>query len=231
MAFKRKRSKYGSKKRTKRVRTRGSFSRRSMVSGRSLGNMGFPRKIRMVHKYTDRNLNTVSTTDFNYSFKANGMFDPNTTGSGGQPLYYDQMVAIYNHYTVIGSRIKVTIVPTGTTVQEPFRVVLLPLDDATSPTNVDTAAQQKGAVYRIAQGGINPDRIIMRSRWSAKKYFGGAVMNNSLLRGSNGVDPTEQTTFHIMAKALDGVSVINFWMGVEIEYIAIWSELKDIALS
>ena len=36
------------------------------------------------------------------------MFHPDKSSVGHQPMYFDQLQAIYDHFTVINSRIKVT---------------------------------------------------------------------------------------------------------------------------
>lgn len=43
-----------------------------------------------------------------YVYTTNGLYDPNTTGIGHQPTGFDQLMALYNEYVVIGSTIKVS---------------------------------------------------------------------------------------------------------------------------
>jgi hypothetical protein len=50
----------------------------------------------------------VAAQLYSYVYAANGCFDPNVTGTGHQPMGFDQMMTFYNHYTVISSKIKVT---------------------------------------------------------------------------------------------------------------------------
>jgi len=46
-----------------------------------------------------------------YAYRCNSLFDPNYTGTGHQPLGFDQLAALYAHYTVLKSRIRVTWYP------------------------------------------------------------------------------------------------------------------------
>lgn len=41
-------------------------------------------------------------------FRGNSLYDPDYTGTGHQPLYFDQYMAMYSKYRVLGSRCKVT---------------------------------------------------------------------------------------------------------------------------
>ena len=54
----------------------------------------------------------------NYLYSCNGMYDPNITGTGHQPMYFDQFTAMYDHYTVLKSMMKATVVAntTGATI-------------------------------------------------------------------------------------------------------------------
>jgi len=42
-----------------------------------------------------------------YVFAANGMYDPNITGTGHQPKGFDQLMLFFQHYQVLGARILV----------------------------------------------------------------------------------------------------------------------------
>ena len=65
-----------------------------------------PLKMAATLLYSDQiTLNPAAGTVSKHVFSANGLFDPNITGVGHQPRGFDQYMALYNHYTVIGARI------------------------------------------------------------------------------------------------------------------------------
>lgn len=52
-------------------------------------------------KYTDEfDLTLTSGSLNNYAFNSNGLYDPDQTGTGHQPLGYDQLSAMYSRYRV-----------------------------------------------------------------------------------------------------------------------------------
>lgn len=198
--------------------------------GTSLGrSLGFPRMLKFKHKYTENFTLTSSTTTAHYHFCANGMYDPNITGTGHQPMYFDQLSEIYNHYHVIGSQCKFTVVPVGTTAQVPYRVITWINDDTTNP-GTNALEEQKGAQTRLCQGGLNPDKLFFKQNWSAKRYFGNVMANDSL-KGTTSTNPSEISVFHIALRPLDEVTSVSVYVRVEITYIAIWNELKDAVAS
>lgn len=60
------------------------------------------------NEYIPISSNTSGTVISQYRFNCNSLYDPNQSGTGHQPLYYDTYAGLYNHYLVLGSRIKVT---------------------------------------------------------------------------------------------------------------------------
>lgn len=66
----------------------------------------FPYKMQVVMRYTESVIIpdvTVAGVVSHYLFRANGIYDPNFTGIGHQPMGHDQWSNIYNHYQVIES--------------------------------------------------------------------------------------------------------------------------------
>lgn len=218
---------YGRKKSSYRALAKKMYKRRGTQVGRTLG---FPKMLKFQHKYWEQLSLTDSGGYVHHQFSCNGMYDPNTTGVGHQPMYYDQLAALYDHYTVIGSKIKWTIVPQGTSVQAPYKITTW-INDDTATTGASASFQEnKFAQTRICQGGVNPDRIVLTQKWSAKKFFGNVLANDEL-KGGTSANLIEQSHFQISFRSLDGVSTISVYAIAEITYIAIWRELKELGSS
>lgn len=191
---------------------------------------GFPERLVMKHKYIGAfTLNGTTGLAVN-SFKANGMFDPDTTSVGHQPMLYDQMKAIYNHWTVKSSKIKVTF---GQDTQLIGTVTGIYLNDDASvtPTAFYDAAEQRNAVVTMLPklGAAGPRTL--KLGYNSKKFFGADGLTNSTLAGDAGTDPTESAQFTIFCQSIDVATSFQISGLVELEYTAEWFELKDLAAS
>jgi len=184
---------------------------------------GFPTRLAMRHKYSELVASTSTTGSLaTYVFNANGMYDPNTTAAGHQPMYFDELAAIYDHYTVVSSFIKITIT-TGSSNASPAQCVLALDDDTTGTGNVNYAAEgNRSVVKTIGQSANQP--LILTSYWSAKS-FGPNPLDNDNLQGSSAANPTEASHWILYINSLNGqTTACN--VGCEIWYNAVWDELK-----
>lgn len=175
-----------------------------------------------------------------YTFRANDMYDPNYTGTGHQPLGFDQWVGtIYDHFTVVGSKIKVTPTMQGFDATGTNSCVYgVILDDNstfayTNPAAVLESKQGKGAVLlgNTGTGTGNKPRPAKRN-FSAKKFFGTReIVGKDLYRGGATFSPTEDAFFTVWSGSVGGNNpdLLNFL--VEIEYIAVLTEPKYLAQS
>lgn len=212
-------------------RTRKRVARRKQLRNRvsvPVG-LGFPRRMVMTHKYnTLVSLNTgaLGVTGFQ-QFRCNGMFDPDFTLSGHQPLYFDQMSVVYNHYTVIGSKITIRATKTDASNQIPTTVGVYIDDDGTVvSTNLNTLIEQSQSRYKF----VTQERdAIFTMKWSAKKQFGGSILGNDNLQGTTTSDPNEQSFFTVFANSEQLVTSTSIQLWADIEYIAVWSELRPVA--
>jgi len=190
---------------------------------------GLPKKVVVTHKYNEYvQLYNVSGATQHYQFSCNGMYDPNLSATGHQPLYFDQFVALYNHYTVIGSKITWKIAQNNTS-QFTTKVALWVNDDTTTNPTYEALSEQAGSKELIIPAG-STDVYTRTMNWSAKKAFGGAILGNSIFRGTATSNPSEICVFQISAYQ-PAASPIALDVDVTIEYIAVWTELKDIASS
>jgi len=197
---------------------------------------GLPKKMTMIHKYVERgtmqNTTGAPSTIATQEYYTNNLFRVNkTSGSTHQPLYFDQMMLIYNTFTVIGSKFKVTFMrPEVASAVGASSVVGVFINDkigAIVPVVTSTMAEQTGSKNSIVR--TDTASITKTMTWSAKKRIGGSVLGNNDLSGSNTASPVETNTYVMWQQdfAKTTASSVNF--NVEIEYIAVWSGLRDIA--
>ena len=69
------------------------------------GIFGFPDEFITTIRYVDvYTLTSASNGIAKQYMRMNSLFDPDQTGTGHQPYYFDQFAALYNRYTVLGSK-------------------------------------------------------------------------------------------------------------------------------
>lgn len=201
--------------------------------------IGFPKKITMVHKFSQIvSFTTTTGTPTQYVWSANSLYHPDISGgSTHDPYYFDQMTPLYDHYCVIGSRATVKIVPSGTattTANANNNSMLLSFyvnDDTTATSTLpQNQAEYQASKVRLT-GNVFDKPFVMTERWSARKYFGKGVLANDELQGTATTRPTEQSYYNLAIIAADQASTITAIAHVQIEYIAIWKEIRDVAAS
>jgi len=206
--------------------SRGIRSKDTVRAGK-----GFPKKIVMTHTYFDGILLQTGATGglITQQFTCNGMYDPDVTGSGHQPLYYDQMTALYNHYTVVGSKITLRVCSSSSTAIPCTFGVYINDDSTVTPTYLGIT-EQSLSTHTVVPPGGNETKVVSQP-WSAKKTFGGAVLANDDLQGTVTTNPTELQIYTVFAHCPNMVAQATLYVDVTIEYIAVWDELKDVAAS
>jgi len=221
-----KRTKYTYHK-TKNVPVKSTFKRPPFY--RSI--VGFPPKMTYKLKYNDAiQLNPSTTSLVNYQFRANSLYDPDYTSTGHQPLYFDQIINIYDHYVVIGSKIKITANRNTSAANAARLCIYLNDDTSITPSSLVTASEQStGKVTSV--GIVDTVPVTLSLGFSSKKIFGPNPLANANLKGSATTNATEEAIYTILCQstASSGTSIIDIF--VEIEYTAIFFELKDMSTS
>lgn len=185
----------------------------------------FPLRLENLARYHETiSVTTTAGGKANHLFSCNSLYDPNTTGVGHQPLYFDQLCAIYNHHCCIKSYIKVT--PMYETVAPNPFVMTLYIDDDASLTN---GQQERGGAISKVVNLETTQPGPMSIGWNGAKTFGGDIVNNSLFRGSANSGPEEQSYYVINVEAATAAQLISF--DVELYYTVIWSELRSMGTS
>lgn len=216
--------------------------RRMRIPRRRLPPVGMPSKQLVRLRYCDEiTLDPVAGAIQHYNLSANGMFDPDITAVlGHQPLYFDQYMANYDHYTVIGSRIRVTCVPHDAAYATQAYPGAFGVNISDDPTFLYSSfpqiveSNQNRGYYRSYSNSLTGANTkgkapsIVR-KFSAKKFFQAALTDSN--KGTVATNPTDQAYYQVWASSVDSNDPSRANFLVEIEYIALLTEPKFIARS
>lgn len=191
----------------------------------SFGKQPFPPQQKNTVKYVDYNIATMTLGFGKLVYRCNSVYDPYQTGTGHKPLYTDTLFTVYDHATVLKSRIKVTIWPNGS----PACVGVVYVDDDTSTkTDAIAALEMPGATKTAMSSSISLG--FLRSSWDAVKTFGGNPQSDPDMQCTSSSNPTEES-FYVINLFNFGAETTGIPVLVEIEYDCVWDELKTIAQS
>lgn len=193
--------------------------------------LGFPKKTSMVHRYR-QTFSMTSTTGLIGGFQhfsCNGLFKPDQTNTGHQPMYFDQMAALYDHYVVTAARITLSVMQ-NTVQNAPSQIGIFENDDTTTvPTQLETIGENPTGTVKLipATAGANPVLRFVKT-YRPKKIWGADPMAVSQQQGTTVANPTEATNWTIVCQAANSATMTYFCV-VDIVYRATWTEVRDIA--
>lgn len=171
-----------------------------------------------------------------YVFTANGLYDPNVSSTGHQPLGFDTMMLYYEQYTVTNSRITINFAGNGV---QPATVGLCLAPDTTSlvlPDVVENGLFVMKTVDGRAKDGYGTGQRLgsLSLSCDVAKYFGRRTRRELLddpnLSGTVATTPAEQVYFVIVTFGFgsfsDNTSVA---FNAVLEYNAVFWEPRKVA--
>ncbi len=167
-------------------------------------------------------------------FSANGLWDPNVTGTGHQPGGWDQLIGLYQHGTVIGAKLTATF--TNKNPNDPY-ICGVEVDGNTTVTRDIREYIEQGTCKFASVGGVNTgsnSQVTMTYNLNPNKFLGlRNPLDNSNLRNTVSSNPTEQVYFIIFAANQDNLDIVNseVFVAVDIEYQVVFTEPKHLGIS
>lgn len=224
-------------KRTSKPRTTRALKKRKpseRVPRNSISAWGQPFKSRM--RYHDAII--LQSSGGNplpfHTFRCNNLFDPDLTGTGHQPLRYDQLSVLFAAYRVRSAMLKVTfahpnVAPTSTTTGlGPWQVAITKSKtNATLPgvgSDFQTACEMEGSVNSL----LTVDET--KTLYSTYNYREAGYNNIEEVNTGTG---TSTTFFHwiISCFNIGNVATTNVVANIDIEFEVEWIEPRTIATS
>lgn len=236
MAYRRRPTRRRTTRRRRTTNRRRPANRRIVRYRRSsLPLSGFPtQKVVRLRYVSDRfSLNPALGGIASHVFRANSIYDPDFTGVGHQPYGHDTWQTLYNHYTVLGSKIVCRLQSTSGTPSASFGLVGIRLDDsgaslATLGLNVEAGRCN----YRyIGTDDSSHGMVTLRKNYSARKMWGRMYNASGTQRATFGFNPSEEVYYVITAEAGAAYDMGELLCQAVVEYIVLLQEPKELSQS
>lgn len=139
-------------------------------------------------------------------FRANDLFDPDYSGTGHQPMGFDQLMLWYNHFTVRTAKITLLCQNLGSAT-----VVCLRVDgDLTPITVIDRVVEIGGCVLETLEGkgvtGANKKVSMSVDIARLQGVSQKTITADANLRGTAAASPSEVTYFHVTTWNTTGIT-------------------------
>lgn len=187
--------------------------------------------IKTITRYSDFNVTMnpgIGGAAASYVFSLNGLYDPDITGGGHQPIGFDQLISMYDHYTVIYA--KATVIFSN---QDPTysQIVALQIKDTnTTTTDMDNVLENAGTVYTVVTPNLTGGQTKQLSISCAPSaFFGKKVMGSTTYQGSMNSNPSDQVFLHCITQPQFVNDTSEVRASVLIEYTAVFTEPKTLA--
>lgn len=166
-----------------------------------------------------------------YVISANGLFDPDVSGTGGQPISFDQAMTFFNHYTVHKSTIRVSFQSNSTTLRA--TVGLFVSGSSTITTSIEQLMENGDGAFQILEyaGAFGGIASFTRTLDAGKFQSVRNVMDDPNMRGDSASNPTEQCYYHLAVWNAASASTLTVDFQAQITYDATFHEPKKGGLS
>jgi hypothetical protein len=180
---------------------------------------GFPDKVRTTMRYVERlSLTSTSGAANSYVYRGNSLYDPNASGTGGQPNNFDDYAVHFNRYRVLGSTFKISAYPSTSTYPGGMAELVILPSNATVGSGIEDLLSEPYAMYGVtSQSGL-----ILGQFMSTKKILGQDPMTADRCQSINNTNPDEVWEWLIYIQSLDRTSTATAYIEVVIDYHCEW---------
>lgn len=187
----------------------------------------FPLNYRTRLRYYDTiDLGVIGSSPVGYVFAANGLYDPDITGTGHQPMGFDQLSVFFQHHCVLNSTIRVTFanMDNATFFEGAVAVQRSSTVLGSYPRLIEAGNVVHTYGGAIAGGGGPPPNTISQ-RVNVAKWQGVPIpMDDDTLKGATNANPTTLIYFVVYAVGPVTTSNGHLFISAQLEYDAVFTE-------
>jgi len=220
----------------RRSRSRSASRRRSTSRNRRNKQVGFRRNVnysqrvprtvnnqrnecvirKMKWAINSGQMNTMSSTTgalaTNKVYRANDLYDPYQTGVGDQPRGFDQMMTMFRHFCVLGSKI-VTVwsYGVGSSTSRNMTCSIILKDGTTAMSDSKDIVEHPRV--KLGQLAAESDKLTLVHKYSWRMNGVSDALDEAGLWGTSSASPADQWYYHINSYCTDGGSEDSVFTG------------------
>lgn len=184
-----------SKRQYKKKRTYRRKTRRNIPLGLPMHQVA---KLRYAEQIS---LDAAAGSLSSHVFTANDVYDPNYSGAGHQPRYFDQYMAMFSKFVVLGAKITIKACCNSTASVDILTNVTTSTNN-TTPSDVVTFLEERKRNYKILSPMTN-EGLTLVSTYSGKKYNNKGWLSDDTQAGSSSSGPVDKKYFILTAAAMN----------------------------
>lgn len=154
-------------------------------------------------------------------FSMNGMYDPDITGTGHQPRGFDQLMALYSQYTVIGCKIKTDYIVASAEV---IRCGITPMSTSVPYITVNDYRESRATNQKVINESTaaNRDRSIYH-KMNPTKWLGKTKpLSDGELSGTSAANPVNQAYWHLWCGGFQSSDPSSITVEVDLVYMVVF---------
>jgi hypothetical protein len=141
------------------------------------------------------------------------LYDPDETGSGTQPVGFDEIMQLYYYYRVERARVRITCTNAGSAAI----IAVTPSNQATDPTQITAMAANFKAKSELIAGTYGQNKTTIVMDINIRDYFGLKMNVGDDLLGTDSANPARVLFLHIGLEEID-LSAKDMSLFVEFEF-------------
>lgn len=164
-----------------------------------------------------------------HNFVANGLFDPDHTGVGHQPRGFDQLMALYKHYTVTKCVMKVWAGASGFTTGSnytPFQLTIAEDNRALTITDPEDFQEKSRLVTRLQNVQNTPSHPLKYTCYPQRR-LGNNNPGNDSDKGDVTSNPEDKIFLRLGAFFLESAASGDIQCQVQLDFTTIFSEIHQ----
>lgn len=164
-------------------------------------------------------------------YRSNSLYDPDLTGVGGQPYYFDQIcsdTAPYYRYRVTGVTVDIKIRGDGSSTGV-FGLGAYSVNDVESIANL---VEQGGITVNIDKDGHAKPIHKYYDIWKIAGRTKGSIMDDDEFGASYNTNPSQCPILHLMAQSDNSaVASMHIYFDIKLTYHCIFSAINEVSRS